>query len=1009
MANYRYRYLGRTTLPSRMTETEAVDHCTLSPEQLAAIPTPQVFDENGNRRRGRPPLDLRLGYAAQIAFLALTGRQAATTEPFPRAMLKVLCKQLGVNTAAIATLKSIYDAAYEGTEDDEARVEPKFERRLREHREAARSVLGFTLFDESVETALKEALAVRARDAATSAELVSFAEEHLFERHVVLPGPRRLEALAAQAFRVVEQLALDTIRAAIKPMRLRAILDSMFEEGPNASQTILEWLKQSAGKHGIKALNEVASRIDYLKSLGAAEWDLSDLSLNRIQAFAQAVIHRPPSETSRRVVDTQIVEIVCFLKYTLWELTDEAIFRSSRRTSDIYRQGTKQVQSKQAARTVEYRKAIETLVELATDKSKTSDDRIAEILKFAEEILQKPQISHAAVVRETMIQQGERVSGILDSIDCLDLDGDPSKKDIALVRALKDLRKAGTKELPVGFDLSAVDAVWRPYLEDPDRGKAYKALQACALSRIRKGLLGGRLWVSHSASFRSRSETLIPEEEWARDKEKLCKALGLETDPHAAIAKQIKLLEAGTQAVELGLDKGLLEIDEGGSVYVPKPRALEEEPELRQTAQVVQESIGQVQIPDLMIYIDVLSRFSSKLLGRDAKDAQELIALYAALLAHGTEIDAKAAAAMIPGVTVAQVTAAMRLLETPGRLREANEVVVGLQQKQSIVSLWSDGTRASSDMMALDTTRHLGTARTDPRRRTWATGIYTHVLGSYPIIYDQPIVLMTRQGGPAVEGIEQYNNTSEDRIKVQLLAVDTHGYTYAAMSLAKLLKFDLCPQLAGLPDCKLWLPKSMAVPDMLDQVAFANINDKHIVDGWDDMLRLVASIMTGRVTVSWALARNGSAAAGDRLYRALDLYGRLLRSVFLCDYFTNDDFRREIHTLLNRGESVHQLQRAIYYGRVTAERGRRRDELRTISGSHVLLTNLVICWNTIKMQEVLQRLKTNDARRDDDVVRRLGPVFFGNINFRGTLSFSIERYAEVLLKPANTSTTRRRA
>jgi hypothetical protein len=45
-------------------------------------------------------------------------------------------------------------------------------------------------------------------------------------------------------------------------------------------------------------------------------------------------------------------------------------------------------------------------------------------------------------------------------------------------------------------------------------------------------------------------------------------------------------------------------------------------------------------------------------------------------------------------------------------------------------------------------------------------------------------------------------------------------------------------------------------------------------------------------------------------------------------------------TLLNRGESVHQLQRAVYSGKVTPERGKRRDEMKAISGSHALLTNV---------------------------------------------------------------------
>lgn len=150
--------------------------------------------------------------------------------------------------------------------------------------------------------------------------------------------------------------------------------------------------------------------------------------------------------------------------------------------------------------------------------------------------------------------------------------------------------------------------------------------------------------------------------------------------------------------------------------------------------------------------------------------------------------------------------------------------------------------------------------------------------------------------------------------------------------------------------------------------------------------------------MAWALARHGSAAAGDEVRRCLDQYGRLLRSVFLCDYFSNDTFRREIHTLLNRGESVHLLQRAIYYGRITAERGRRRDELKSISGAHALLTNIVIAWNTMKLQETVDCLKATGQRIEDSISRRIGPVHFGHINFRGTMSFSVDRYASVLLK-----------
>ena len=70
--------------------------------------------------------------------------------------------------------------------------------------------------------------------------------------------------------------------------------------------------------------------------------------------------------------------------------------------------------------------------------------------------------------------------------------------------------------------------------------------------------------------------------------------------------------------------------------------------------------------------------------------------------------------------------------------------------------------------------------------------------------------------------------------------------------------------------------------------------------------------------------------------------------------------------------------------------------MKAISGSHVLLTNLIIAWNTKKVSEVVARMRSG-ADVSDDIVRRIGPVFFGNINFRGTMRFSIDKYAGILL------------
>ena len=137
---------------------------------------------------------------------------------------------------------------------------------------------------------------------------------------------------------------------------------------------------------------------------------------------------------------------------------------------------------------------------------------------------------------------------------------------------------------------------------------------------------------------------------------------------------------------------------------------------------------------------------------------------------------------MIPSLSINDIQQAMQLLEEEGALAKANAVVLAFLQRQDIVTHWGDGTFASSDMIRLEVSRHLWTARVDPRRRTHAMGSYVHVLDQWGISYDQPIILNEREAGPAIEGAIRSPGT-----RIEAVAVDTKGHTHFATGFAKAL------------------------------------------------------------------------------------------------------------------------------------------------------------------------------------------------------------------------------
>lgn len=217
------------------------------------------------------------------------------------------------------------------------------------------------------------------------------------------------------------------------------------------------------------------------------------------------------------------------------------------------------------------------------------------------------------------------------------------------------------------------------------------------------------------------------------------------------------------------------------------------------------------------------------------------------------------------------------------------------------------------------------------------------------------------------------------------------------MAHAKSVGFDLCPRLARLKKRRLYLPKGLEVPQILQPIAAETVSRRAIRRGWDGFLPLGASVKHGWSPATKAFDRFGSAAAGDPVYETGDALGKLLRTLYLCDYLSNPVFRTEVLDLLNQGEAVHSLQRAIHNGMITAKHGRTTEQLGAISGALTLLANIVMAWNTHRIQAVID-LAPND--HPDDVLSRLAPIGHKHINMRGILTFDLARHPTNLLRPA---------
>jgi TnpA family transposase len=968
MHSWQLPLLGLSDFPADLSEFEIAYFFSFSAAEQHAIAA----------RRGA---SYRLAAALHLGFLKMTGRPLDPFEPVPSKLLAHLGQEIGVPTPELTSLHVLY-----------RRGRTLFDQQL-----WAARMLGFQPLTERQQRVLLTVLRREARKAGALEELISYSRRWLYEHRVLIPGERRVRDLARTAMTQAEEELWEALGKAV-PLLIRQQWETTVFARYRGRQTMLEWLHQPPRRRGPQTLERQLATVLALRELGLHHYPLPMLRLEHLLASARRLRRRAPRHVRRLREPRRSLEVIGFLQLTLLQTTDIAIALAGKLMLDIWRRARQNVRDRHrqaAAQLTQCLREVRRVVHDPRLSARAVRQRLQDLLRSLN-VLTFP--SQAAEVRWTLSEDARRIRPLLRQLLQLEFQGEEGSPVLAALAQLRRWYEAQQLELPDDLDLSFAPE-WTSLLHGSDRRRAFRAFEAATLAALRRGLRNGSLWLEHSLAYCRRDQHFIPAAEWERERRRYYRHLGLPPTLHRYTTPLLATLAGALEEVAEAVRAGTIVI-ENGQLHLPALVAEATPASLEATQERLFQQIGTVQLPELIMEMDSQIRFSWTLLGREPRSVQELLALYGGLLAQGTELTVAEVALMMPEVPESAIHTTLPLFEESRVLRQANANVVEFLRRHPVVRHWGEGTTASADAMSVDVSRHLWNARVDPRRRTYGIGLYTHLLDQWGIIYDQPVVLNERQAGVAIEGVVGQTSTL-----LQRLAVDTHGYTHLGMAVSKLVGFDLCPRLKNLRERRLYVPREMTVPDELLLIVDRSLSLETVEAGWDQFVRLVASIEGGWTSAALVLGRLGSAARGDPLHKTGEALGKLLRSLFLCDYFTIVPFRRELSRLLNHGELLHTLQRAIHAGSLAAARGRRHEELEAVSGALTLLANLTMAWTTHHLQQVVDQWTRDGHPVHEEFLRHIAPVHIAAINFRGTFHFPLERYGKRLIPDRNKRAT----
>lgn len=964
---------------------------TISTEDLHQYFT--LTSDDLKKASGQRGMHNRLGFALQVGTLRYLGYCPRVLHHAPRDVVAFVAQQVGVDPDALR----------------------KYGRRIHTRTDHYRQVQAHLGYREVTPADLKQLtqwLVERALEHDKPLLLFELAIEKLQADKLVRPGVTRLERLVASARDRAQRQLFERLQPLLTAGHL-TLLDGLLHWDPAVQSTRLEWLRQRATVNSPRATLHALAQLQWLRHALVHQWDLGAFTPNHRKHLAQLEQKASVDVLHRMVPERRYPILLAFLGQTHEVVIDELLdlfvdylsltHRRAERALDQFRLRT-------AKATNEKVHLCQQLGQMVLDPQIADEDLRTTIFQWVPQPQLQAAVDECAELMRSLedhyfdllAQYYSVIRSFVPSfLATLTFEAHPAYQPLLdAIQLLRQLDREQQREIPAHTSLAFVPAKWKNLATDNQGRVSRRYFELCVLWQLREDLRAGNVWVVGSRRYANLDSYLLPPDQWQARRAEVCQLLQLATDGRQRLAQHAtELTQFGTQLDNrLRADAGVWLASE--KLHLAALPAVE----LAERTQAVRQRIGErlplVELVDLLVEVDRWTQFSAAFThaGGDASRSDERQRnLYAIILAQACNLGLSGIARMTE-LTERRLAWYSNWYVREETLVAANTRLVNYQHHQPLSRHWGGGTLSSSDGQRFPVSAQNRDATALPRYFGYGRGLtfYTWTSDQFSQYGTKVIPATVRDATYVLDAILD----NETELAILEHTTDTSGFTEMVFALFALLHLQFAPRIRDLSDQRLYRLADSPLPDGLDAVLTGRIRTELIVAHWDELLRVAGSLKLGWVTASLLLSKLQAYPRQNALARALQEYGRLVKTLFILRYASLDTYRRRIETQLNKGEALHALRQFLFFAQQGQLR-KRQGELQADQASCLtLVTNAVVTWNTVYIGAVVEQLKREGQHVTDEDLAHVSPARFSHVNPYGKYEFDLSvNWAEGVLRP----------
>ena len=374
--------------------------------------------------------------------------------------------------------------------------------------------------------------------------------------------------------------------------------------------------------------------------------------------------------------------------------------------------------------------------------------------------------------------------------------------------------------------------------------------------------------------------------------------------------------------------------------------------------------------------------------GFDSKIADPVERHILTNFAYGTRMGPTQAAKHIKAdITAHMLSWVNRRHVTPPLLDKAMTKLINVSNTFQIIKAWGTGKSCAGDG-TIQYIREENLIAEYHIRYGHRGGIaYHHVSDQYIALFSTFIPCGVWE---AVEIIEALLKNQSD-IKPDTIHADTQGQSTVVFALAYLFGIKLMPRIRNWKDLTFFRPTKNSKYKHIDSLFSDTIDWDLIETHWADLMQVALSIRSGKMSSSLLLRKLNNYSRKNRLYRAFQELGYVIRTQFLLEYISSVELRETITATTNKVEQYNQLCDWASFGALQLVASNDENEMEKAVKYNDIITNSVILQNIIDMSDIIHQLTQEGAEIREDDIAFLSPYLTEHIKRFGDYLIDLNR------------------